>query len=144
MSEKTKENQIAGLGIELVFDGGSRGNPGRAYGSYQIKYDGAKARKPIRLHLGQGTNNEAEYLTLIRALEDLRAELEQKNIDPTAIQLKIFGDSQLVIQQLNGQWKAKNARMRALRDKALQLVKPFGSFEIQHHARWRSVAALGH
>ena len=132
------------LEYELIFDGGSRGNPGEAYGSYQIRKSRGKARKPVRLHLGKGTNNEAEYRTLIRAFEDLLNEFEQDGIDPSKVRLKVYGDSQLVICQLQGQWKAKDKRMRALRDQVLRLGNPFGSVEFVHQARWRSVAALGH
>lgn len=136
----------AGVPIEyeLIFDGGSRGNPGEAYGSYRLWRDGSEQRKPVRLKLGRKTNNEAEYLTLIKAMEDLLRELEQKHIDPAAVKLKVFGDSQLVISQLKGRWKAKDARMRSLRDQVLKLVAPIGELELHHQARWRSVATLGH
>jgi ribonuclease HI len=132
------------LDYELIFDGGSRGNPGQAYGSYQIKQSRGKARKPVRLNLGKGTNNEAEYRTLIRAIEDLLSEFDQEGIDPGAVSLKVYGDSQLVIRQLQGQWKAKDKRMRELRDQVLHLGKDLGSIEFVHQARWRSFAALGH
>jgi ribonuclease HI len=132
------------LRVELIFDGGSRGNPGPAYGSYRIKQGSSRARKPVRLNLGQGTNNEAEYSTLITALKDLLHELGQSGIDPNRVQLKVFGDSQLVIRQLQGEWKAKDARMRALRDEAQALLKGFGSVEYVHQSRSHSVAALGH
>jgi ribonuclease HI len=144
MTRKRKGKRAGKLGYELIFDGGSRGNPGPAYGSYQIRRGGSKARKPVRLNLGQGTNNEAEYRTLIKAFEDLHDELDQEGIDPASVELTVYGDSQLVIRQLQGQWKAKNNRMRALRDQVLSLGKALGSVEYQHQARWRSVAALGH
>jgi ribonuclease HI len=132
------------LRVELIFDGGSRGNPGPAYGSYRFKQGSSRARTPVRLDLGQGTNNEAEYFTLIAALEDLLHELGHTGIDPSRVQLKVFGDSQLVIRQLQGEWKAKNTRMRALRDKVWTLSSGFGSVEYVHQLRSRSVAALGH
>lgn len=130
--------------VQLIFDGGSRGNPGPAYGSYRIKRDARRARNPVRLSLGQGTNNEAEYQTLINAIRDLLAELSKEKIDPEYVHLKVCGDSQLVIRQLKGEWKAKNARMRALRDEVWDLVEGFGSIDYIHQPRWRSVAALGH
>jgi ribonuclease HI len=132
------------LKVELIFDGGSRGNPGPAYGSYRVKQGSSRARQPVRLDLGQGTNNEAEYCTLIAALEDLLRELAHTEIDPSRVQLKVFGDSQLVIRQLQGEWKAKDARMRALRDKVWTLSSGFGSVEYVHQLRSRSVATLGH
>ena len=132
------------LEYELIFDGGSRGNPGQAYGSYQIRRCQGEARKPVRLNLGHGTNNEAEYRTLIQAIEDLLKEFDRDGIDPGAVNLKVYGDSQLVIHQLQGRWKAKDARMRGLRDQVLHLGGQLGSIEFVHQARWRSFAALGH
>jgi ribonuclease HI len=144
MTEAQDQRSATPHKYELVFDGGSRGNPGSAYGSYRLKPIGGRARKPVRLSLGRGTNNEAEYLTLINALQAILGELDQTGVDPGSVSLRVFGDSQLVIRQLQGQWKAKDARMRALRDQARELGALFGSIEFQHHDRWRSVAALGH
>lgn len=132
------------MGYEVVFDGGSRGNPGPAYGSYRIRRSGDEPRKPVRLNLGRKTNNEAEYLTLIQALEDLLVEFNRESIDPATVQLKVYGDSQLVIRQLRGEWKAKEPRMRSLRDRVLKLTARFGALDYHHQARWRSVSALGH
>ncbi len=130
--------------VQLIFDGGSRGNPGPAYGSYRIKLGSKQARNPVRLSLGRGTNNEAEYQTLIQALQDLLAEFSREKIDPGDVHLKVCGDSQLVIRQLKGEWKAKDARMRALRDEVWDLGEGFASIEYLHQPRWRSVEALGH
>jgi ribonuclease HI len=129
---------------ELVFDGGSRGNPGPSYGSYRLRKGKYKARKPVRLIFEEGTNNEAEYQTLVRALGDLLVELEREGIDPQSVHLTVMGDSKLVIHQVRGEWKAKNQRMRALRDEVMNLAKRFAAVEYEHQVRWRSVAALGH
>ena len=144
MPKEQTRNRTPSLEYELIFDGGSRGNPGKTYGSYLIRRNRGKVRKPVRLHLGNGTNNEAEYRTLIRAFEDLLKELGAEGIDPSGVHLTVYGDSQLVIRQLQGQWKAKDVRMRALRDQVLGLGNTLGSVEFVHQARWRSVAVLGH
>ncbi|TFH34535.1 MAG: hypothetical protein E4G99_09290, partial [Anaerolineales bacterium] len=91
MTEFRLKNPSEGLKYQLIFDGGSRGNPGPAYGSYRFKQASEKARHPVRLDLGRGTNNEAEYRTLIKALEDLIRELAQAGIDPGLVQLEVFG-----------------------------------------------------
>ncbi len=52
----------------IVFDGGSLGNPGSAYGSFRIRPWQTPSGKITRLKLGRGTNNEAEYWTLQAAL----------------------------------------------------------------------------
>jgi ribonuclease HI len=130
--------------VTLVFDGGSIGNPGPCYGSYLIRGAGLERRGPMRVTLQDGTNNEAEYRTLLLGLESLLRRLKEKEVPPREVNLQILGDSSLVINQLAGEWKARNARMRRLRDRALVLLKQFGAVECKHQDRWRSVEILGH
>lgn len=138
------EAKASRLAIEIVFDGGSRGNPGPAYGSYLLSGLPGGTPTPVRLHLGKGTNNEAEYRSLIAALDQLRHALGKLEIDPARVHLLIKGDSQLVINQLAGSWKIKNERMRALWEQAAALLEGLGSVRMQHHDRQRSVEILGH
>ena len=128
------------LPITLVFDGGSIGNPGRGYGSYQLTVRG-KPEPPKRLEFGeQYTNNEAEYDTLLQALEAILRRAK----DPRGVQLDIRGDSQLVINQLNGVWKAKDPRMRERLECVRALLEELGGWTATWHARAKSVKALGH
>jgi ribonuclease HI len=60
------------------------------------------------------------------------------------VRLEVRGDSQLVIRQLEGEWKAKDPRMRELRDQALRLLKPYAEIRLVHQDRARSVAIFGH
>lgn len=129
---------------EIVFDGGSRGNPGPSYGSFVLQVSGEPPARPVRLEFGRATNNEAEYLTLIAALETLLSNLEAQDQSSARIGLDIKGDSQLVIKQLQGEWKAKNARLRALRDRVHNLLMHFGKVELNHQDRQDSVEILGH
>jgi ribonuclease HI len=126
--------------ITVVFDGGSRGNPGEGYGSYQLTVRG-KAEPPKRLTFGGGyTNNEAEYDTLIAALEAIAKRAK----DPRRVQLEIRGDSQLVIRQIKGEWKIKEPRMLQRVQRVHALLKQFGSWQARWHDRSNSVEALGH
>jgi ribonuclease HI len=129
---------------EIVFDGGSRGNPGPAYGSYVLQEKGKPKARPVRLEFGQATNNEAEYLILIAALENLLSILEAQDLSSARVALDIKGDSQLVIKQLQGEWKAKKARLRALRDRVHNLLMHFQKVELTHQKREESVEILGH
>jgi len=130
----------ATLPIRIVFDGGSIGNPGRGYGSYQLTVRG-KAEQPKRLEFGdEHTNNEAEYDTLLEALEAVLRRAK----DPRRVRLDIWGDSQLVINQINGTWKAKDARMRERLEQVHALLKQFGGWTATWHERGKSVRALGH
>ncbi len=128
----------------LAFDGGSRGNPGPAYGSFRIQRKGARAAITRRMRFGHGTNNEAEYWALLAGLRALLSQLRAAKIDPRQVRLVVRGDSQLVIRQLQGEWKAKDPRMRELRDLASQLLEPFDEVHLAHQDRARSVAMFGH
>lgn len=114
------------------------------YGSFRIQKAGSRGVLQTRLAFGRGTNNEAEYRTLIAALESLLAQVERSRIDPAGVQLEVFGDSLLVLRQLSGAWKAREPRMAWLRDRAQRLLKRFGHVRLHHHDRAQSVALLGH
>ncbi len=130
--------------IHIVFDGGSLGNPGRGYGSYQITV-GESQPRIVRLQFGDPiTNNEAEYLALIHALEDAAATVKAQNVDPKAARVEVRGDSQLVLKQTTGEWKAHFPHLQALRDRARRLVNAFGSVALTWHPRSQSVRVLGH
>ncbi len=125
----------------IVFDGGSHGNPGPAYGSYVI-FDERGSGQPVRLEFsGELTNNEAEYQTLLAALRDLRQRFE-----PLTHQLaiKVLGDSQLVIRQVMGEWKTKEPRLRALRDEVLAELGRFKAYRLAYQPREDTLKVLGH
>jgi ribonuclease HI len=127
--------------FEIVFDGGSLGNPGKGYGSYQITLNGEPVRLE-RLEFGDNiTNNQAEYRTLIAALAWLGTELGSHR---AAAHVIVHGDSKLVINQVNGTWKVKHENMRPLVAAAKQEIAGFGSVQLMWHARVNSVKRLGH
>jgi ribonuclease HI len=107
----------------LFFDGGSRGNPGVA-GCGAVMYDDTTGAKiwSLSAYVGHKTNNQAEYAALCFGLE------EALRRGVTSIQA--FGDSTLVVKQLEGAWKVKNAGMKVWHDKALALKKKFKRFRI--------------
>ncbi len=126
---------------EIVFDGGSLGNPGKGYGSYEITSNGAVVRHH-RHDYGDGvTNNQAEYQTLIEALAWLHQELGPA---ASAAKVTVNGDSQLVLNQLLGKWKVKNEGLRPLHQRASSLIRQFKSVALVWHDRSKSVARLGH
>jgi ribonuclease HI len=127
----------------LTFDGGSRGNPGPAYGSFVV--EGLPGLEPRiqRLTFGRATNNEAEYRTLIAGLAFLDQHLRRGD-GRRAHNLEIRGDSQLVLSQVEGSWRTRNARMAALRAQAVALLEGYRSVRITRMQRWRIVRTLGH
>lgn len=132
--------------VRLTFDGGSRGNPGPAYGSFRVRGAGAAdALQALRrLRFRHGTNNEAEYWSLLEALRWTLDEAGRKRLPTGELDLNVQGDSLLVIRQLQGEWKARDGRMRRLRDEAAQLLARFGKVRLEHRPRSKSVAEFGH
>ncbi|HIP97384.1 MAG TPA: ribonuclease HI family protein [Anaerolineae bacterium] len=129
----------------LVFDGGSRGNPGPGYGSYALIRGRDGAPEVVHLDFGEEmTNNEAEYAALVAGLKDLIARIERAGLDPAGLTVEVRGDSALVINQVAGQWKARNARMKALRDRARALLSRFAGYALHTQSREESVRLLGH
>lgn len=86
-------------------DGGARGNPGPAATGYIIKDEAKNIIAEGGTYLGEATNNVAEYQAVIDALEWLQA---AQNL-PTPHELHFYLDSNLVVQQLLGNFKIKNA-----------------------------------
>jgi ribonuclease HI len=128
----------------LTFDGGSKGNPGQGYGSYEIRTCDNRARIERRDYGEHITNNEAEYRTLIEGFEDILRTLQAAQKDPGAYSVRVQGDSQLVIRQLNGQYRIKHPAMQVLHGRVLELARQLGSVEYVWHRREHSVRTLGH
>ncbi len=130
--------------IKIIFDGGSRGNPGEGYGSYQLSWPGLPPQL-VKLRFGNHiTNNEAEYDTLIAALEGVAQRLQEQGASLQSARLEIRGDSQLVINQVLGKYKVNHERLKQRRDRVRDILKRFGQWQLSHHDRSKSVAVLGH
>lgn len=130
--------------IRVIFDGGSKGNPGLGYGSYALEWPGFP-RQIVQLRFGDRvTNNEAEYDTLIAALEAIVKRLKESGADTRTAKLDIWGDSLLVISQIKGDWKVNKAELQTRRDRARSLLALFGQARLTHHDREKSVEVLGH
>ena len=96
------------------FDGASRGNPGPSAAGAVIK-DGGGLLLEGSKRLRDGTNNEAEYRALIFLLE----EVKRRGIE----EIKIFGDSLLVINQVSVRWRVREQRLRELAEEVWRLEK---------------------
>jgi ribonuclease HI len=119
--------------IFIYVDGGSRGNPGPAGIGVVILDEKKKKLKESYKYIGQATNNIAEYSALLHGLE------EAMNLKADDITVNM--DSELVVRQLNGEYKVKNAGMRELFEKALKSLKNFKHFEIIHIEREKNKEA---
>ncbi len=100
----------------IYTDGGARNNPGPAGIGIVIQNETGKIIKEHKEYIGEKTNNQAEYLALIKALE--LAKGEAKN-------LEFFLDSQLVVNQAKGLYKVKNSEIRDLLFKVRILEQNF-------------------
>jgi ribonuclease HI len=129
----------------IVFDGGSRGNPGQGYGSYALRRNEDGKTRKHRLRLGdQVTSNQAEYEALIAALEDLVGTIRRAGRSPKDFSVEIRGDSRLVMRQLDGSWKTKSLNLMELRDRAEDLMTQIGSVDLVWQPRKESMRILGH
>jgi ribonuclease HI len=108
-------------------DGGARGNPGPAGYGVVIQDESGKKVAHLSEYLGHQTNNFAEYQGLIAALE-----YAVKN-GPKA--LKLISDSELLVRQIKGIYKVKNATLKDLHARAKELIAQLDWFQIGHALR---------
>ena len=145
-ARQAEEDGAAGnvMELQVVFDGGSRGNPGPGYGSFMVQ---SPNRKPYikRLEFGDNyTNNQAEYDSLIECLKYIIKRLEATNRSPEQVQLDIKSDSDLVVNQLLGVYKVKDAGLKARHAQAVELLDRFAAWMINWQPRTETVRLLGH
>jgi ribonuclease HI len=108
-------------------DGGARGNPGPAGYGVVIKDESGRKVAALSEYLGHQTNNFAEYQGLIAALEYTVAH------GPKA--LKLISDSELLVRQIKGIYKVKNATLKDLHGRAKDLIALLEWFSIGHALR---------
>ena len=119
--------------VEIYIDGGARGNPGPAGIGVVILDCGGKKIKDVSKYIGEATNNIAEYNALLYGLEEalmLRAD-----------EIKINLDSELVARQISGEYRVKDANIKPLFERALNMLKGFKNFEINHIERAKNKEA---
>ncbi len=123
-----KENKI-----KIFTDGGSRGNPGKAAIGVVI------GQKRYSQFIGEATNNEAEYQAIIFALKKIKQICGNKKAKQMEIEL--FADSELVINQLNGKYKIKEKKLKELFLEVWNLKQDFKKVEFYHLPREKNKEA---
>ncbi len=108
-------------------DGGARGNPGPAGYGVVLEDQNGQRVAGLSEYLGHRTNNYAEYRGLLAALDYAVAH------GPRA--LKVISDSELMVRQIKGVYKVRNAALLELYQKAQQLIRQLEWFEIGHVLR---------
>ncbi|MDD5383153.1 MAG: ribonuclease HI family protein [Candidatus Margulisbacteria bacterium] len=117
---------------QIFTDGAARGNPGPAGIGIIIRND-EKTLLEVADYIGKTTNNVAEYMALIRGLEEA-LDLGERNVE-------VFCDSELLVKQLNGEYKVKNEGLIPLYYHTQSLIKKFKHCRIYHTAREENVEA---
>jgi ribonuclease HI len=110
----------------LYIDGAARGNPGPAAYAVVLSRPGFPVVEEAQ-SIGSTTNNVAEYTALIKGL-GLATQLGVKK-------LAVFSDSELLVKQMNGEYRVKSEDLRPLYEQARQLAAQFDSFRITHIPR---------
>jgi formyltetrahydrofolate-dependent phosphoribosylglycinamide formyltransferase len=119
--------------ITAYTDGGSRGNPGPAAAGFVLTDTMGAQLQAEAFFLGKTTNNVAEYTAIIKALEAAKG-LGGKKV-------MVFSDSELLVRQLNGQYKVKSEQVRPLYKQATALINEFESCKVRHIAREKNKEA---
>jgi ribonuclease HI len=113
--------------ITVNVDGGARGNPGPAAIGAVLRNGGGEVLEEVGERIGEATNNVAEYRALLKGIE--RAAVHG------ASELELIGDSQLVVRQVEGRYKVKNAGMKELHEQVKRALRDFDSWSIRHVRR---------
>ncbi len=114
-------------------DGAARGNPGpAAYGVSVLDENGGELRA-LAEAIGRATNNVAEYRGAIAAVEAALA------LGATALELNL--DSELLVRQLEGRYRVRNAKLKPLFARLSALIERLEGFSVQHVPRAENARA---
>ena len=129
----TQNVDIAAFNYILMFDGGSRKNPGICGAGHVILENGVVVSSESALVSTNNTNNYAEYMALINGLNDANSKGISK--------LLVKGDSKLVINQVTGTWKVKKEHLKKLHREVIDKISLFDKVEFTHVMREENTLA---
>jgi len=138
---RTRRPTSGGLRLIVRTDGAARSNPGpAAAGAVLIDATLPGSRDPLATplatisdYLGVQTNNVAEYTALVRAL--------RLAVDLGSSEVHLLLDSKLIVEQLHGRWRVKDAKLRPLHTEARALLSGFARWTASHVPRAQNGAA---
>jgi ribonuclease HI len=102
----------------LYTDGGARGNPGPAAAAFVLEAENGTVLDARGDTIGVATNNVAEYRALLAGLE--------RAVEAGVDELEVVSDSELLVKQMRGEYKVKNAALRELSLQAARLAREIG------------------
>lgn len=118
---------------KIYTDGGARGNPGPAAGGVVVFDEDGKLIALEGKYFGKLTNNQAEYEALILALEIITKKECRKVV--------CYLDSELIVKQMNGEYKIKNTQIKRYKKKIDKLTKEIEEIEYKHVFREKNTYA---
>jgi ribonuclease HI len=119
--------------LTVNVDGGARGNPGPAAIGVVVRDADGEIVEERGERIGRATNNVAEYRALLTGIETARAR--------GADELELVGDSELVVRQVEGRYKVKDATMKELHAEVKRALNGFASWSIRHVRREKNADA---
>jgi len=114
-------------------DGGARGNPGPAAIGAVVKSADGEMLEERGERIGVATNNVAEYRALLLGIELAAAQ--------GASEVELVGDSELIVRQVKGEYKVKDATLRELHGEVKRALGPFEEWTIRHVKREQNAEA---
>ena len=119
--------------LTVNVDGGARGNPGPAAVGVVVRDADGEVLEEAGERIGRATNNVAEYRALLLGIERAAA--------LGASELELVGDSELIVRQVKGEYKVKDATMRKLHAQVRRALEPFDRWSIRHVRREHNAEA---
>jgi formyltetrahydrofolate-dependent phosphoribosylglycinamide formyltransferase len=110
--------------VTIYTDGGSRGNPGPGAGAYVITGTDGKVICGKGVFIPRTTNNVAEYTGMGEGLKAAVA-MGAKTVS-------VFSDSELMVKQINGEYKVKSPNLKDLYNDCMDILQSFSSWEVSH------------
>ncbi len=121
--------------VAINTDGAARGNPGPAAIGATIRDEQGRLSGCLSRSIGTTTNNQAEYMAIIAAL--------QKAISLGARHADVNSDSELMVKQINGEYRVKNVALKPLYQRVKQLQGQLEGLTITHIPREQNAEADG-
>jgi ribonuclease HI len=119
--------------LTVNVDGGARGNPGPAAVGVVVRGPEGEVLEERGERIGRATNNVAEYKALLLGIELAAAH--------GAGELELVGDSELIVRQVEGKYKVKDATMKELHGEVKRALGAFESWSIRHVRREHNAEA---
>ena len=119
--------------VTVNVDGGARGNPGPAAIGVVLRDADGEMLEERGEAIGRATNNIAEYRALLAGIEMAGAH--------GADELELIGDSELVVRQVEGRYKVKDATMKELHAEVKRALSNFEHWSIRHVRREKNADA---